>query len=203
MPNLAKSAKPPSPVQIRAAPPFLPQGSRVPAGARLAGHRYCSESPQVAPRFRHAASAKSVRCDELSASDLCRGGGFETSASVSRPRRKRSIGRSAAGADRADARARSTIEPRTRPGVVVPIAAATLPVRRPVGFAGATTQASWAGAANHVLFDKPRDVSEAIISVWVRSLRRNSTIQLCTAARGRRRQKQAAAMRPHLTRQER
>ena len=138
--NLTKSAKPPSPVQIRAAPPFFRRMSSVPAGARLAGHSLCSEEPSIRSSVPSRGFHKSLRCDELSASDLCRGGGLETSASASRPRRMRSIGRSAAGAT-ADARARATIEPRTRPGSSSPIAAATLAVRRPVGFAGATTQA--------------------------------------------------------------
>ena len=77
MPDPAESAKPPSPVQIRAAPPFFPRILSVPAGACFAGHslllrRSLDSLLGFVARFR-----KSLRCDELSASDLRRGGGSE------------------------------------------------------------------------------------------------------------------------------
>ena len=195
--NLTKSAKPPSPVQIRAAPPFFRRMSSVPAGARLAGHSLCSEEPSIRSSVPSRGLRKSLRCDELSASDLCRGGGFETSASASRPRRMRSIGRSAAGAT---APTHVLDQPLTEDttGIVVPDRGSNTRGEAPsrirwsddsgrlragpsVGTGSDGTRPFAVGDVdgdgcidialanecryNHVLFNKPQDVSEAIISV--------------------------------------
>ena len=61
MPNPAKSAKPPSPVQIRAAPPFFPRILSVPAGACFAGHSLCSEERSIRSSVSSRGFRKSLR----------------------------------------------------------------------------------------------------------------------------------------------
>ena len=68
--NLERSAKPPSPGQIRAAPPNSLRNSREWAVPASAGDSYCSEKPSNRSSVRRATLCKSLHRDKLSARDL-------------------------------------------------------------------------------------------------------------------------------------
>jgi hypothetical protein len=75
--NFAKSAKPPSPVQIRAAPPFFLEDSRDPACSDVRGDFVLLRKALDSLLVPKSDLCKSLHRDELSARDLRRGGGSE------------------------------------------------------------------------------------------------------------------------------